>query len=149
MVAPALDHPAPDLGLELHHLGLVGPRKPIQAPAAAGTLLLPFGQIHHFLAGFQPLQAASPMSRTPRLLSPRTRPDRAPGRTLVLANPTLASTAVQTAFQLTNASPQLFIVALEIRFPPDCFLVLRLPVSRRPAQTEVLLLIHLDLNPGR
>ena len=53
------------------------------------------------------------MSPTPRLLSPRARPDLAPRRILALANPTRASTAVQTAFQLTNPSPQLFIVALE------------------------------------
>ena len=73
MVSPASDHPTPDSGLDLHYLGLIGPRKRIQTPAAAGTLLLRFGQIRHFFAGFQPLQAASPMSRTPRLLSPRAR----------------------------------------------------------------------------
>ena len=83
------------------------------------------------------------MSPTPRLLSPRARPDLAPRRILALANPTLASTAVQTAFQLTNPGPQLFIAALEIRFP-----VLGLPVRRRPAQIDALLLIHPDLNPG-
>ena len=147
-VSPASDHPTPDPGLDLHHLGVIGPRKRIQGPAAAGTLLLRFGQIRHFLPGFQPLQAASPMSPTPRLLSPRARPDLAPRRILALANPTLASTAVQTAFQLTNPSPQLFIVALEIRFPLDRFPGLGLPVRRRPAQIDVLLLIHPDLNPG-
>ena len=88
------------------------------------------------------------MSPTPRLLSPRARPDLAPRRILALANPTLASTAVQTAFQLTNPSPQLFIAALEIRFPLDRFPVLGLPVRRRPAQIDALLLIHPDLNPG-
>ena len=90
------------------------------------------------------------MSPTPRLLSPRARPDLAPRRILALANPTLASTAVQTAFQLTNPGPQLFIAALEIRFQDwhDRFPVLGLPVRRRPAQIDALLLIHPDLNPG-
>ena len=77
-VSPASDHPTPDPGLDLHHLGVIGPRKRIQGPAAAGTLLLRFGQIRHFLPGFQPLQAASPMSPTPRLLSPRARPGPGP-----------------------------------------------------------------------
>ena len=73
MVSPASDHPTPDPGFDLHHLGIVGPRKRIQALAAARTLLLLCGQIRHFLAGFQPIQAASAMTPAPRLLSARAR----------------------------------------------------------------------------
>ena len=86
------------------------------------------------LAGFEPLQAAATMAPTPRLLihEGAMRPESLGTGFLPSLTRQVTSTAVKTAFQLSNSSPQLFIVTLGGRLVPLDRLPVHGPSSTPP-----------------